>query len=136
MYITKKEFNTIKTLKRFLSVEEYKDFKQLLKNKNVNKCVITIDNNVIMEYYRGDIFIYSMQIERTLGFKAKLQIEKTNIDLLEKLLKNKDIVALVKQLKDYDSIHANPNEVMIHKGKYDIIIPLKPMIKTLKTVEI
>jgi UDP-N-acetylglucosamine transferase subunit ALG13 len=79
MYITKREFNAIKTLKRFLSAEEYKDFKQLLKNKNVNKCTITIDNNVIMEYYREDIFIYSMQIERTIGFKAKLEIEKTNI---------------------------------------------------------
>jgi rRNA-processing protein FCF1 len=134
LYITKKEFNIIKTLKRFLSVDEYKDFKQLLKNKNVNRCIIIIDNNVIMEYYKGDIFIYSMQIERTIGFKTKLEIEKTNIDLLEKLLRNKDIVALVKQLKDYDSIHANPNEVSIYKDKYVIRIPLKPMLKNLRVM--
>jgi hypothetical protein len=73
-----------------------------------------------------------MIIERSLGFKAKLELEKTNLDLLEKLLKNKDIVALVKQLKDYDSLHANANMVMIHKGRYDIRIPLKPTLKTLK----
>jgi hypothetical protein len=42
----------------------------------------------------------------------------------------------VKQLKDYDSIHANPNEVMIHKGKYDIRIPLKPILKSLKISEL
>jgi rRNA-processing protein FCF1 len=134
MYITKEEFNAIKTLKRFLSKTEFKDFKQLLKNKNVNRCIIIIDNNVIMEYYKGDIFIYSMQIERTIGFKTKLEIEKTNIDLLEKLLRNKDIVALVKQLKDYDSIHANPNEVSIYKDKYVIRIPLKPMLKNLRVM--
>ena len=132
MYITKREFDAIRTLKRFLSIEEYKDFKQLLKNKNVSKCVITIDNDVIIEYYYENVFMYSMQIERTIGFKAKLQIEKTNLDLLEKLLRNKDIVALIKQLKSYEHIHANPNEVSIYKGKYVITIPLRPNLKTMK----
>jgi len=134
MYLTKREFNAIKTLKRFLSTEEYRDFKQLLKNKNVSKCIITIDNDVKIEYYYEDVFVYSMQIERTIGFRAKLEIEKTNIDLLEKLFKNKDIIAIVKQLKSNEYIHANSNEVMIHKGKYDIRIPLKHALKTLKSI--
>jgi hypothetical protein len=72
-----------------------------------------------------------MIIERTLGFRAKLEIEKTNLDLLEKLLKNKEIVALVKQLKDYDTIHINNREIVIFKGKYSITIPLKPNLKKL-----
>jgi len=135
MYITKKEFNAIKTLKRFLSAEEYKDFKQLFKNKNVSKCIITIDNDVRVEYYNHDVFIYSMQIERTIGFRAKLEIEKTNLDLLEKLLRNKDIVALVKQLKSNEHIYANVNEIIIYKGKHSIRISLKPNLKTLKISE-
>jgi hypothetical protein len=134
MYITKRELNAIKTLKRFLSIEEYKDFKQLLKNKNVNKCIITIDNDVKIEYYYDYVFMYSMQIERTLGFRAKLEIEKTNLDLLEKILRNKDIVALVKQLKSNEHIYANANEVIIYKGKYDIRITLKPNLKNLKSI--
>jgi len=133
LYVTKKELNIIKTLKRFLSVEEYKDFKQLFKNKNVNKCIITIDNDIKIEYYYEDVFMYSMQIERTIGFKAKLEIEKTNLDLLEKILKNKDIIAIVKQLKNYDTIHANANEVTIFKRKYSIRIPLT-VFKTLKRI--
>jgi hypothetical protein len=75
-----------------------------------------------------------MQIERTIGFKAKLEIEKTNIDLLEKLLRNKDIVALIKQLKSYEHIYANANEVSIYKGKYVIRIPLKPNLKSLRVM--
>jgi len=135
MYITKKEFNIIKTLKRFLSIEEYKDFKLLFKNRNVSKCIIEIGNSVIIDYYNYNVFVYSMIIERTLGFRAKIELEKSNIDLIEKLLSNKEIVALVKQLKDYDTIHINNREIVIFKGKYSITIPLKPSLKTLKSIK-
>jgi hypothetical protein len=112
MYITKEEFNAIKTLKRFLSKTEFKDFKELI-NKNVNLIEIEIDNEIRINYYNVKNYydikelVYSMIIERTLGFKAKysLKINKSYINFIEKYLLNNDIaLRIIKQLKNSDII--------------------------------
>jgi hypothetical protein len=111
MYITKREFNTIKTLKRFLTAEEFKDFKELI-NKNVNSIEIEIDNEIKINYYNIDLYerkelVYSMIIERTLGFKAKysLSIRKSDISKIEKYIFKNDIaLRIIKQLKSNDII--------------------------------
>jgi hypothetical protein len=110
--ITKREFNIIKTLKRFLSVAELKDFKELI-NKNVNLIEIEIDNEIRINYYNVNYFynrkelVYSMIIERTLGFKAKytLTIKKFDINVIDKYILNNDLaLRLIKQLKSNDKI--------------------------------
>jgi len=111
MYITKREFNVVKTLKRFLTAEEFKDFKELI-NKNVNSIEIEIDNEIKINYYNIDLYerkelVYSMIIERTLGFKAKysLSIRKSDISKIEKYIFKNDIaLRIIKQLKSNDII--------------------------------
>jgi hypothetical protein len=113
MYLTKRELNAIKTLKRFLSNEEFKDFKELI-NKNVNLIEIEIDNEIRINYYRvNDFFnrkelVYNMIIERTLGFKARYSlsnIKKSDINIIEKYILNNDIaLRIIKQLKNSDRI--------------------------------
>ena len=111
LYITKREFNVIKTLKRFLTNEEFKDFKELI-NKNVNSIEIEIDNEIKINYYNIDLYerkelVYSMIIERTLGFKAKysLSIRKSDISKIEKYIFKNDIaLRIIKQLKSNDII--------------------------------
>ena len=112
MYITKREFNTIKTLKRFLSKTEFKDFKELI-NKNVNRIEIEIDNEIRINYYKINYYyekkelVYSMIIDRNLGFKAKysLDINKSYLNFIEKYILNNDIaLRIIKQLKNNDII--------------------------------
>jgi hypothetical protein len=112
LYITKREFNAIKTLNRFLSKTEFKDFKELI-NKNVNLIEIEIDNEIrinyynINDYYNKKELVYSMLIDRTIGFKAKysLKINKSYINFIEKYILNNDIaLRIIKQLKNSDII--------------------------------
>jgi hypothetical protein len=113
MLITRREFNIVKTLKRFLSKTEFKDFKELI-TKNVNRIEIEIDNEIrinyynVNDYYNRKDLVYSMLIERSLGFKAKYSlnnIKKSYLNFIEKYLLNNDIaLRLIKQLKNSDII--------------------------------
>jgi hypothetical protein len=160
LYITKREFNAIKTLKRFLSKTEFKDFKELI-NKNVNLIEIEIDNEIRINYYSINYFYekkelaYSMIIERTLGFKAKysLNIRKFDINIIEKYILNNDIaLRLIRQLKSNDKIafdnrlkklkferditriHEEFNTQYIDTLYFYLTVKNKPNLKALKSI--
>jgi hypothetical protein len=143
MIITKKEFNAIKTLKRFLSKIEWQDFKQLI-NKNISYIEIEINNNVTINFFDNDYnkkLIYSMIIERTLGFKVKFSfsIKKNSLQLLEKYIFSNDIVLkLIKQLNDNDEIEIDLRYKRIKFWTNDLFygIPIedKPKLRVMKLI--
>jgi hypothetical protein len=141
MYITKRELEAIKTLKRFLSKSEWLDFKGLL-NKNVSYVEVEIDNNVTINFFDNDYnkkLAYSMIIERTLGFKAfyKLNIKKNSLCLVERYILNNDIaLRMAKKLKPDNciTIELKYNRIgfEIGRGFYYLPIEIKPKLRVMK----
>jgi hypothetical protein len=144
MYITKREFNAIKTLKRFLSKSEWHDFKGLL-NKNVSYVEVEIDNNITINFFDNDYnkkLAYSMIVERTLGFKAfyKLNIKKSSLCLIERYILNNDLaLRMVKKLKsdNYITIELNYKRIgfEIGRGFYYLPIEIKPKLRIMRLKE-
>jgi hypothetical protein len=96
----KEEINNIRFLKLNLNNQEWKDFLELIK-KDFSVEIIC-DGNITINYYDSDKLAYSFVIDKDVKIRKKFWVElrKFYLKLLDKLLKDKTFVMLLRKSKD------------------------------------
>ena len=94
----KNDINNIRFLRKILTEEEFKDFVELIKKDfTVN---VVCDGNIRIDYNNGNAYTYI--IDKDIGIKRSFEVElsKFYIKLLDKLLKDKTFIQLLRLCDD------------------------------------
>jgi hypothetical protein len=96
----KNDINNIRFLKRILNEQEFKDFVELIKKGfTVN---VVCDGNIRIDYFNSEDLAYSYIIDKDVGIKKEFEVglNKFYIKLLDKLLKDKTFLQLLRQCEN------------------------------------